>query len=100
MRILRNIENDRCFPFTHALAKEKWIEMLDVPGSNVPDLISEEDKKTVQTTRVSKETLPRDEYEQMHWTRLKKEMERLGGSYKSPQQAVAFLRKADKEAEK
>lgn len=100
MRILRNIENDRCFPFTHALAKEKWIEMLEIDGASMPEHLSEEDKKDILTKRISKDTLPKDSYEQMHWTQLKKEVERMGHKYTTPAEAVSFLRTISKKAKR
>lgn len=92
MRILRNTENDRCFPFDGHLAKEPWMEIIELPGSKVPHVMSEPEKLDLQATRISKDTLPKDNLDNTHWTKLKQEVEKLGGKWSGKGNAIKFLR--------
>lgn len=98
MRVLRNTENDRIFPFSSKLAKESWIEILHLPdGTKVPEVISEFDKEQLRAMMVSKESLPKDSYEEMHWTKVKKMVEGEDGRWTNVKEGIAFLRAMDKQ---
>lgn len=92
-RILRNIENDRCFDFLPQLAKEKFIEIVEIPdGMPVPEVMSQADKESLRTSTVSKADVVLDDLESLHWTQLKKRVEALGMVYTNKDDALVLLR--------
>lgn len=101
MRICRNTENDRVFPFDDRLARETWIEILDVEDMDpLPEVMSEGEKFRMSLRKVDKSTLPKDDYERMHYTKIKKMVEQRGGRWIDKKNGIQWLRELDAKAEK
>ena len=93
--VLRNTENDRMFEYNSALAREPWMEVLHVPEEwEMPEVMSAAERNDMALQTINKDNLYLDEYEKMHWTKLKKKLEILGMRWPGDvTTAIAMLRK-------
>ncbi len=92
-RILRNIENDRCFDFLPQLAKESFIEVVEIPDDmEIPEVMSSQDKEVLRASTLRKDEVVIDDLGSLHWTQLKKRVEMLGHRYMGRDDAIEFLR--------
>jgi len=74
------------------------MEILDIDDdAPIPAVMSQLDKRVLKASRISKDGLPKDEYDKMHWTRLKKLLEAQGQTYENVTQCIEALRYIDAE---